>query len=385
MVCPACGHSRGAFIRNFIHSFDALFGRCSVESAPTPEQRQLLAGMWLTTLGSVFVGDDLAGAAGIRREPLSRARGLPDTRTANSAGDAPPPSKKMSKSHLVLARVGRSSLHPSWTSDVRSRTWDLYLCPYQSLAPDAERDCTVGEVIAGPKWTGLREVLRRWDGWRKYEYIWLPDDDIFASQASINRMFDLAKGLSFDLCAPALHENSYYAHYVTMRNRGCFARRTGFVEIMVPCFRVSALSKLLPTLDLSSSGWGWGLDSLWPKLLGYRNTGIIDAVTVLHTRAVGAFRDEALGRQVRAESDQIMAEYDCGQVHTTFGAIGPNLDDENLTNEALTCRLAEGWRYLWSAEPTVLPWLVRAQQPSAGWNAYPIAGQPSCAVPGVLA
>jgi hypothetical protein len=28
----------------------------------------------------------------------------------------------------------------------------------------------------------------------------------------------------------------------------------------------------------------------------------------------------------------------------------------------------------------VLPWIVQAQQPKAGWAEYPIAGTPSCAV-----
>lgn len=286
----------------------------------------------------------------------------------------------MSRTNLVMARVGRNSLHPAWTANAQMRNWDLYLCPYQPLASQEGLDCTVGEVIVGPKWTGLREVLRRWDGWRDYEYVWLPDDDIFASQATVNRMFELAKALHFDLCAPALHGSSYYAHYVTMRNHRCFARRTGFVEIMVPCFRASALSALLPTLDETPTGWGWGLDSLWPKLLAYRNTGIIDATPVLHTRPVGAFRDEALARRVRAESDQIMAKHDCAQVHTTFNAISPGLSDLAMSNEALTALLADGWRYLWQSEPAVLPWLLRAQQPSAGWSEYPVAGQPSCPV-----
>lgn len=291
---------------------------------------------------------------------------------------ARPRSLTMPRPNLVMARVGHNSLHPAWTSNAQTRNWDLYLCPFQPLEPNAGQNCTVGDVIVGPKWTGLRETLNRWNGWRDYEYIWLPDDDIFASQATLDRMFELAKALSFDLCAPALHEASYYAHFVTMRNRRCTARRTGFVEIMVPCFRVAALAELLPTLDLTPTGWGWGLDSLWPKLLGYRNTGIIDATPVLHTRPVGAFRDEVLGRAVHAESDKLMAEHGCEQVHRTFAAIGPSLSDLPLAPEALTAVLADGWQYLWQSEPAVLPWLVRAQQPPTGWSEYPIAGKPSC-------
>ena len=285
----------------------------------------------------------------------------------------------MPRPNLVIARVGQKSLHPSWLTPGTSRNWDLYLCPFQQLPPQESLDLTVGDVIVGPKWSGLRELLNNWAGWRNYRHIWLPDDDIFASQETIDRMFNLADALSLELCAPALHESSYYAHYSTMRNGRCFARRTGFVEIMVPCFSRRALENLLPTLDLSSTGWGWGLDSLWPKLLDYRNTGVIDSTPVLHTRPVGAFRDEELGRRVLAESDRIMEQYDCAQVHQTFAAIGPDLQTLDTSPEALTAMLADGWSYLLKSNPAVLPWLVRAQQPQSGWTDYPIAGTPSCA------
>lgn len=286
----------------------------------------------------------------------------------------------MTRPHLIIARVGAQSLHPSWLNSAQPRNWDLYLCPYQELGPSAAANCTLGSVIAGPKWTGLKALLNDWQGWREYERVWLPDDDLFASQESINRLFEISTALGFDLCAPALNECSYYAHFSTMRNRRCAARRTGFVEIMAPCFSKSALDTLLPTLDLTPTGWGWGLDSLWPKLLEYRNVGVIDSTPVLHTRPVGQFRDAELGRQVRAESDAIMQAYQCGQVHTTFTAIGEDLQELALSPEALTSTLVDGWRYLWTAQPAVLPWLVEAQRPPQGWDNYPIAGVPSCAM-----
>jgi hypothetical protein len=285
----------------------------------------------------------------------------------------------MSRSNLVIVRAGRKSLHPSWLARTQPRNWDLYICPYEPVPPQDELDVAIGEVVTGPKWTGLRELLHRWDGWREYEYIWLPDDDVFTSQESINQLFDLGKALSLELFAPALHEASFYAHFDTMRNQRCFARRTGFVEIMVPCFSVSALSKLLPTLDLTPTGWGWGLDSLWPYLLNYRNVGVIDAVPVLHTRPVGQFRDAALDQRVRAESDLIMARHGCQQVHATFKIIGADREPVCLKPDALALRLAEGWRYLLDSNPAVLPWVLAAQQPQGGWGDYPIAGTPSCA------
>jgi hypothetical protein len=258
----------------------------------------------------------------------------------------------------------------------------LYLCPYQEVpALSADADVTVGEVITGPKWSGLRQLLRNWAGWREYEYVWLPDDDIFASQDTINRMFELAAALPFDLCAPALHEASYYAHFSTMRNTRCMARRTGFVEIMAPCFSQRTLDRVLPTLDLTSTGWGWGLDSLWPKLLDYQGVGVIDATPVLHTRPVGAFRDPELGRRVLEESDRIMASHDCRQVHTTYAIFDQALRPADLAPESLNVVLVDGWRYLLDTSPRVLAWIMAFQQPRDGWPAYPVSGVPASAAP----
>ncbi|MFC7543874.1 hypothetical protein ACFQU2_36650 [Siccirubricoccus deserti] len=106
------------------------------------------------------------------------------------------------RKNLVLARVGRNSLHRSWIDASKPRDWDLRLCPFQEIAPQDDLDCIQGEVIPGPKWTGLRQLLNSWDGWRNYEQIWLPDDDILASQDAIGAMFDAARRLDFKLFAP---------------------------------------------------------------------------------------------------------------------------------------------------------------------------------------
>jgi len=278
--------------------------------------------------------------------------------------------------NLVLVRVGRNSLHPSWIDRGTPRDWDLYLSPYQSIPPQPGIECTVGEVVTGAKWAGIREVLNSWDGWRDYDYIWMPDDDIYTDQGTISAMFDLAQRLELDLFTPALHESSYYTHFDMMVNRRFFARQVGFVEIIVPGFRRAALERLLPTLDLGTTGWGWGLDSVWPKMLGYRGIGVIDAVTVLHTRPVGRMRDAKLGRRLVEESDVLLGMYDCGQVHVTYGAVGPDLQPLDWTGERLLAEAVAGWRYLWERDPRILSWIAEFQRQAFPAPEYPIPGTP---------
>jgi hypothetical protein len=195
-------------------------------------------------------------------------------------------------------------------------------------------------------------------------------------------MFEVARAVGLDLFAPALHESSYYAHFITMENRSFFGRWTGFVEIMVPAFSSGALEQLLPTLDLSPTGWGGGLDSLWPKLLDYRNVGIIDGTPVVHTRPVGEMRDPALSRRVLAESDAILAANDCGQMHVSFGGFGPDLRRLELTDDELLAELLRGSDYLIERDRRVFDWIVDFQRARAPCPDYPVAGTPEVALAG---
>ncbi len=278
---------------------------------------------------------------------------------------------------LVIARVGRNSLHRAWIDAGTPRDWDLYLCPFQEIPPQTGVDCTVGEVIPGPKWTGLRTLLNEWDGWRDYDNIWLPDDDILASQDTISAMFEAATALQLKLFTPALQESSHYGHYIIMRNRNFFARRVSFVEIMVPGFSRPALEQLLPTLDLSTFGWGWGLEPVWAKLLDYEDLGILDAVPVLHTRPVGKLRDADLHRRMAEENDRILAAHDAPLQMVTFAGIGPDLKDMTLSPDELLVELVRGWDYLFAGNPTLLRWIVEHQAPFFSWPDYPVLGLPT--------
>ena len=280
------------------------------------------------------------------------------------------------RKNLVLLRVGPSSIHRGWIDAGRERSWDLYLSPYAPMPDQSDVDCAVGEVVPGPKWAGIREVLNTWDGWREYDQIWLPDDDIRASQDTIDDMFRVAEAVGLDLFAPALDAESYYAHFDMKQNTSFYGRWVGFVEIMVPGFSRSALERLLPTLDLSETGWGLGLDSVWPKLLDYSNIGMLDGITVTHTRPIGERRDDELAMRMLEESDAILARYDCGQVHTTFGVFGEDLQPCELTSERLLVELVKGWQPLIERDPRILPWIVDHQRRHSSWAPYPDEGTP---------
>jgi hypothetical protein len=188
---------------------------------------------------------------------------------------------------LVVVRAGDQSLHPHWTRAPAARDWDLIVSYF---GDDSHRFRFEGETRIddkGLKWEGLHALLSRDERWRRYDYVWFPDDDLATDQATISAFFRHVVELRLALAQPALSWTSHVAHRVTVRHPSFRARWTDFIEIMAPCFERGLLEACLPTFAGTLSGWG--LDRVWPHLLEphTRRSAIIDAVEVTHTRPVG--------------------------------------------------------------------------------------------------
>ena len=127
----------------------------------------------------------------------------------------------------------------------------------------------------------------------QYERVWFPDDDLMTGWGSINLLFHLARKYSLDLSQPSLLpvEGCFITHAITRQQRDSVLRYVDFVEIMCPVFSARALAVCRGTFRDSVSGFG--LDHLWPALLGGGRTqiAIIDATGVVHTRPIGQTYD----------------------------------------------------------------------------------------------
>lgn len=190
--------------------------------------------------------------------------------------------------NLVIVRAGNSSLHPKWLAGARERSWDL-LVNYFGDDPDKYKDQDIVRIDSkGPKWPALKALIETHRAIiDRYDYVWLPDDDIACNANDINKLFEIARDENLALCQPALTLNSYFTWGVTLKPLFTRLRFTNFVEIMVPCFERDFLIRCLPTMADNLSGFG--LDFIWPKMLeGTANrTAIVDAVSVTHTRPLG--------------------------------------------------------------------------------------------------
>lgn len=217
---------------------------------------------------------------------------------------------------LVVLRCGQSSLHWNWLEGP-GRNWDLFLCPYQEIDSRGHS----ARVIPGQKWDGLARFFADFHGWRDYDYICLPDDDIATDANTLNVFFDLCARYKIQLAAPALTPESYFSHPLTVQNTEFLARRTSFVEIMMPCFSRAFFEQVLPTFDFSRSGTGFGLDFLWPHMLSYEDIWTFDAAAVHHTRPVGEMRKHRLAEQAHADLNFIRG-FQMPMIPKTLGGVG---------------------------------------------------------------
>lgn len=218
---------------------------------------------------------------------------------------------KGSKRFLVMARVGDSSLHKAWIKCSEERNFDLFLEYYGDGSNDYRNDCDFYSEGNETKWPRLYKLIETWnENIFTYDAVWFPDDDIYMDCLTVNEMFNLFTEYNLLLAQPGLTSDSYWSHFITLGNKKFILRYTNFVEVMAPIFSNEALKLCWETFRKCKSGWG--LDSVWPKILGYPDDkiAILDKILMKHTRPIG---DGELYKDIdcnpKKERSNIEAEY----------------------------------------------------------------------------
>lgn len=218
--------------------------------------------------------------------------------------------------HLVLVRAGEKSLHRQWLEGAGKRSWDLIVSWYG----DAEYVPVADERVIkrkGGKWDIIHahfaeepELVDR------YDYFWLPDDDIATDGAKIDALFAMMEREKLALAQPGLTADSYFSFLHTLASRSFQLRYTNCVEVMVPCLSRPVLRRMMPYFPASRSGFGF--DFIWTRLAADNEKGaaILDAIAVHHTRPVGKFlagRLKAQGISPKAEGREMTRRFGLGR------------------------------------------------------------------------
>lgn len=227
--------------------------------------------------------------------------------------------------HLVVCRVGPGSLHAGWLGDPQARSYDVWLDAVDEAARPAPGGSALVSVGPGTtKWPRMAALLAQRPEAYDYDAVWFPDDDLAVDAAGVERLFETFHALGVTLAQPALSDGSYFSFPFTLENRAFHARFTNCVEVMAPLFSRAALRTCAPTFGESVSGWG--LDLVWPRLLGDPRDGlaVLDAAPVRHTRPIGSgdwYR--SLGVDPAEERRRLLAHHGVAEpfVHRQFGGI----------------------------------------------------------------
>jgi len=139
------------------------------------------------------------------------------------------------------------------------------------------------------------------------------DGDLEFNSEQLCNFFSFVKAAKLDLAQPSVTRDSFCYWKMAYHQPGYIFRETSFVEVMAPYLSRSALLKALPTFTKSISTYG--LDLVWPSLVGNNGIGVVDAFQIRHRDRV----DHASGnfykylKSINVDLDEeerlILAEY----------------------------------------------------------------------------
>lgn len=142
--------------------------------------------------------------------------------------------------------------------------------------------------IRGPKWRLVREVF--YSGtldatWLRHTYdsVMIADDDLAMAGTDIALAFRTMYDRRLALAQLSLCPKSYSWWDIVRQNATTALRYTNFCELMAPIIDTNVFVEVV--LDtLIDAHLGWGLDFVWPSLLGYPNDSIaiIDDACMMH-------------------------------------------------------------------------------------------------------
>jgi len=236
--------------------------------------------------------------------------------------------------NLLITTIGEYNHLDKWLNgepnfDVALVNYDRHEDPV-----DLVYRCVYYDTFTTFKYPGLWDVF--WDEPRllRYNYFWMPDEDIDLSCKEINKLFDRMKELNLDLAQPSIEKSD-----TSFPSWECFVHKentdviyTNFIEIMCPCLGRDALGKCLDTFKESQSGWG--LDLVWTKLIGDKsnNIAIINSVVARHTRPIkdGGLYDSLQKRRISPsqERKQLMRKYGIPAIDIKIH--GHSISDNNV-------------------------------------------------------
>lgn len=192
---------------------------------------------------------------------------------------------------LVILCAGDTSLHEANLWHRRDlRDFDLCIVYFGANGQVEARYKTQADFFVntqGPKWRNVWNLVTKFDFWKLYDFVWLPDDDLEIPIDKVNQMFHIVYRDNIALSQPSLYpENATYAVLVHDPRDVRETKPVPFVEIQMPCIRADIFVQTVVPM-LTEHHWnlsGWGFDVYWSAHTGDKR--LINAVVARHTKPV---------------------------------------------------------------------------------------------------
>lgn len=237
--------------------------------------------------------------------------------------------QKNQNNNLIIFSTGDKSFHSDWISG-KKRKFDLMLIYYGNEINNYRKEADYYlELKRMFKLENIAVAIQEHiDVVKKYDYIWLPDNDMIINTPSINRLFEIFHEYDLDLAQPTLR--SGISHKITKTRPGYILRYTNFVDIGCPIFKIDLLLKVLPFFTLTRSGWG--IDYLWSSYCenNKKKMAMIDCISLYHKSNLKNKNDESstyyrklkeLHIDPSSEMNSILSRYNLSKRHKEYGSI----------------------------------------------------------------
>lgn len=146
-------------------------------------------------------------------------------------------------------------------ADFQDAKWDLAIIYSGNQTQYACPDCVHVEINKGAKWL-LVYGFTQSTAWQneyqhRYNLVYIPDDDILQTTATIDSVFNIHTQHDLLLSQPVLCSwlESHTASWDMVKGPTTVLRYTNFVEIMVPLFSMSVFnSTVISTMSHADTG-----------------------------------------------------------------------------------------------------------------------------------
>jgi hypothetical protein len=211
--------------------------------------------------------------------------------------------------YLVFSSVGDTNCIHHWLADSSHRNFDL-ITYYYGDDPDFSPDSNLLISRKGLKYENFYHCVHNIN-LSNYEAVWVVDDDIVMQTHAINRMFARFSQFNLLLAQPSFCADSRVSWQITRQDPTCTIRYTNFVENGVAIFSRDVLEVLKPTFKVARTGWG--IDLIWPKLMGFpaRKIAVIDDVCCVHPSDAPSSLNRVIPRHLHRYSGiELLKRYD---------------------------------------------------------------------------